>query len=323
MFGLIAAGIAASPLHAATDRYDYDALGRLIRRIDDQNRTTDYNYDAAGNITHVSGGGMVEPLTVTTTTLGDLRQNETRQFSISGTGLIGVNLRTADPRIAVSEVVVSADAIFFRLSVAANAPLGAQAIFVENSSGSVAVSLNVVPVLAFLIAPTPITVPPDGIARRFTLQLSEPLAEAMSFSLSTLSPTIAKPNSTLLNLAPGQAQADLGVIGLTQGVTVLRLRSADLLQAIESLVFVSPGAANPANYSNRVVVLRGYPWGSAGINGFGNAVSSIVVHRGAFPWILAPAGSDSVALRIQRWVPWTEKASNALMLSPFVRVVRQ
>jgi len=32
-------------------RYDYDALGRLIRVIDEQGRVTEYVYDPAGNLT--------------------------------------------------------------------------------------------------------------------------------------------------------------------------------------------------------------------------------------------------------------------------------
>ena len=37
-------------------RYDYDALGRLIRVIDEQGRVTEYVYDPAGNLLHETKG---------------------------------------------------------------------------------------------------------------------------------------------------------------------------------------------------------------------------------------------------------------------------
>src|SRR3954470_13160742 len=66
---LVAACVAlgALPSHApaAQERYDYDALGRLIRVIDEQGRVTQYVYDAAGNILQVITGGTAQAPTVT------------------------------------------------------------------------------------------------------------------------------------------------------------------------------------------------------------------------------------------------------------------
>ncbi|HEY4542149.1 MAG TPA: RHS repeat domain-containing protein, partial [Noviherbaspirillum sp.] len=47
----------ASPAFAALERYDYDAIGRLIRVIDEKDRVTEYTYDAVGNILKVDTGG--------------------------------------------------------------------------------------------------------------------------------------------------------------------------------------------------------------------------------------------------------------------------
>jgi len=63
----VLATLFAGPVQAGEERYDYDALGRLVRVIDEQGRVTEYVYDAAGNILQVivSGTGSAQPPAVT------------------------------------------------------------------------------------------------------------------------------------------------------------------------------------------------------------------------------------------------------------------
>src|SRR2546425_1234908 len=58
---------------AGQERYDYDALGRLIRVIDEQGRVTEYVYDAAGNLLQVITGGTAQAPTVTAITPTSIR----------------------------------------------------------------------------------------------------------------------------------------------------------------------------------------------------------------------------------------------------------
>ena len=75
---------------AATERYDYDPLGRLIRVIDGGGRVTEYDYDAAGNIRAVRVGGSATALqpTVTAVTPAGFRKAEAVQITVTGTNFV-------------------------------------------------------------------------------------------------------------------------------------------------------------------------------------------------------------------------------------------
>lgn len=84
--------------HAAQERYDYDALGRLIRVIDEQGRVTEYVYDAAGNFLQViSGAGGAQMPTIASISPNSIRRGETKAIQITGTGLTGVQVSVSDP----------------------------------------------------------------------------------------------------------------------------------------------------------------------------------------------------------------------------------
>src|SRR5437870_10586029 len=77
---------------AGQERYDYDALGRLIRVIDEQGRVTEYVYDAAGNLLQVITGGTAQAPTVTAITPTSIRRGETKQFQFPGTDMTGTTV---------------------------------------------------------------------------------------------------------------------------------------------------------------------------------------------------------------------------------------
>jgi len=123
---------------AGAERYDYDALGRLVRVIDEQGRVTEYVYDPAGNLLQVivSGAGGAPAPAVTSISPGSIRRGETRSFVITGTGLTGARLSTSDPALEISALQASATQITFDLTVLASAPLGAHLFSLSNAAGS-------------------------------------------------------------------------------------------------------------------------------------------------------------------------------------------
>ena len=87
----------ASSAHAAQERYDYDALGRLIRVIDEAGRVTEYVYDPAGNILQViTASSGAQGLSGTATTPNALRRGETKAIIIAGNYFIGAQGNTTD-----------------------------------------------------------------------------------------------------------------------------------------------------------------------------------------------------------------------------------
>jgi len=108
----------APTAQAATERYDYDALGRLIRVIDGQGRVTEYEYDAAGNIRAVRTGGSAAALapTITGVTPAGFRKSESVAVTVTGTNFIGARLTSADPEIDITNVATTATQYRFTVS---------------------------------------------------------------------------------------------------------------------------------------------------------------------------------------------------------------
>ncbi len=299
--------LSAGAVHAAADRFDYDPAGRLIRRIDDQSRGTDYVYDPAGNVLQVGAPGQALPPSITSGPLPDQRRNEVRQVSVGGSGLAGVSIKTSHPGIVVTGLVVTATAASFRLWVSNQVPLGRQEVVFQNSAGSVSLPFNVLPAVGFTFVPEPISVAPDNIARKFSLQLSEPFADAKTFGLATLSSGIAKPSAAQISFAPGQTQANLGIIGITQGTTLLRLYNTGLNEPVESLVYVGSGLADLMRLGTAVGVSRGLP---TYLSPTSMASTSYVGISRAVPWYASPgAMANSSAVGISRGTPWYASSS--------------
>lgn len=312
-------GATVCDVNAAADRFDYDSAGRLIRRIDDQSRGTDYVYDSAGNVLQVTAPGQALPPSITSGPLSDQRRNDIRQVAVGGTGLAGVVIKTSHSGIVVSHIGQSATAINFRLAVSNQTPLGPQQLTFQSVVSSVSLPFNVLPAVGFTFVPEPISVPPDNIARKFSLQLSEPFADAKTFSLATLSPGVAKPKSPQIGFAPGQTQADIGVIGITQGATLLRLYNTGLNEPVESLIYVGPGQADLLRLGNAVGVSRGLP---TYLSPTSIASTSYVGISRDAPWYASPgAMANSSAVGIARGTPW-HAASTATWNSTAVGIAR-
>jgi YD repeat-containing protein len=213
---------------AAQERYDYDALGRLIRVIDEQGRVTQYVYDAAGNILQVITGGAADAPAIAAVAPTSIRRGETSRVTISGSGFLGGTVSTADAGLDVSAVQTTATQVSFSLAVALTAALGPQAIRITNAAGTASTSITVNPVLPkVFVDPTPLAIPPDNTPRAITVRLSNPdnidhvLALSMSNAKASISPAS-------LTIPAGQTQAIATVRGISAGQSTLTIASATL-----------------------------------------------------------------------------------------------
>src|SRR5439155_26641069 len=105
--------IGSAELNAGQERYDYDALGRLIRVIDEQGRVTEYVYDAAGNILQVITGGAAQAPAITAISPTSIRRGGTAQVTITGSGFTGAEVSASDPGLDISGVQTVATQISF------------------------------------------------------------------------------------------------------------------------------------------------------------------------------------------------------------------
>lgn len=221
-----------APALAGEERYDYDALGRLVRVIDEQGRVTEYVYDAAGNILQVivSGPGSAQPPVVTTSNVTSIRRGETKAFQITGTGLTGAHVSTPDSGLDISGLQVSATQISFSLTATAAAALGVHTISIANAGGTTSIQLTVNPVLPKLnMAPLPIAVPPSGTGRQFFVTLSSPdtIDHVVSLVSSNTARMTVSPAS--VTFSAGQIEKLVTVTGHTAGNAAVNLSSPQLV----------------------------------------------------------------------------------------------
>ncbi len=215
--------------HAATERYDYDALGRLIRWVDGAGQATEYVYDAAGNLKEVIAAGTATVPPVASVTPDALRRGEVRDVMVIGSGLTGTRLSMPDAGLTISGFAATATQASFRLSAGATAVLGSQAFALTNAAGTAAFSLRIDPVLpTMLVSPTPLAVPPDGVARAFTIRLSNTDHYDHTITLSTADASIASVTPASVTIPAGQTEVRANITGLKAGTTSIRLSSATL-----------------------------------------------------------------------------------------------
>ena len=238
---LIFAIVLALPLAAvaAQERYEYDALGRLTRMIDGQGRVTEYVYDAVGNILEVRAGGAALAPSVASVSPVAMRRGSSAGVTIAGTNLGNVQVQAADAQLQISAVAATATSVTFNLAVGPTATLGASAITLRNAAGAASTSISVQPTLPVAsIAPTPLAIPPDNVARGFTVALSHADLIAHTLNVSSDQPTIASVSPASAVIAAGQTQANFQITGRLGGQTIIRV-SSPTLAPIAIPVFVT------------------------------------------------------------------------------------
>ncbi len=225
--------------HAGQESYDYDALGRLIRVIDEQGRVTQYTYDAAGNLLQVDTGATAQAPTITSITPAAIRRGQSLRIAIVGKGLTGVDIKVSDPGLNVSGVVATATQVSFTLTVSLTATLGPSLIRLANAAGTATTSITINPVLpTVLIDPSPLAIAPDNVARQITIRLSNPDNIDYTFALSTVNPTVASISPASVTIPAGQTLAQASITGKVLGLTTLTLTSPTL-GTIQFPVFVT------------------------------------------------------------------------------------
>lgn len=305
----------AGTVQAAEQRYDYDPLGRLIRSVGDGS-AIEYAYDPAGNLLNVSSG-EIQPPVISSSNLGDFRRNTSRQAAVSGNHLSSVNIRATHPGITLDNLVTSDTTVSFKLSVASSVPLGAHQLVFESASGTASVGLNVLPELLVVVEPQPIAVPPDSMARKFFVRLSEPDSQELTFALTTLASNIAKFQAASVTIPAGQTTAEIGIIGVVNGTTMLRLSNALFINPIETIVTVSSGAGSQTSFSRPVGIVRLVPWTvSSDIHTLSKSVGVMRI----VPWVYAPDTSTiSKSVGIVLGGPY-DQPSEIVVVSPPVGI---
>ena len=260
LLGLFA-GVATT--HAAEERYDYDPLGRLIRVIDEQGRVTEYVYDPAGNIQQVIGGttaGLQAPV-ITTITPTAIRRDRVKVIQITGSGFQGLRVSVTDASIDISNLSVSATSVSFSVAVSSAAALGAHTVILTNTQGSASAAITVLPAISYVVTPNPIIVPPDNLARQFTITASEPDTEAVTFTAAS-NPAVARVGTTPLTLAAGQTQVIGTITPVAAGTTALVLNSPTFVDTQPKgnvLIYVTTDIANANVVRQTLGVVKGDP----------------------------------------------------------------
>jgi YD repeat-containing protein len=250
--------------HAAplTDRFDYDALGRLVRVIDSAGRVTEYVYDAVGNILAVKTGGSVGDLvpTVSAVSIASFRKGAAAQVVVTGTNFAASRLNSADASITIDVVTTTATQYSFSVSAADAAVPGVKSFTIANSAGSANFSLTLapqLPVAAF--NPQPIALPPDKAPRTFTVVLSnaDTVAHVVNFSVDNVALATVSPAS--VTFAPGEVSKTIQISGLAGGTTTVRATSASLAAAAAPVFVTADFAGVRTAYGALVGVLMPTP----------------------------------------------------------------
>jgi len=240
---------------AATDQYDYDPLGRLIRWVAPNGQVTEYVYDAAGNILSVTQAGAVQPPSVSGISPTFLRRSATTSVTLTGSGFLGASLTTTMPGVTISGVTIQNSEFKFSATVAQEVPIGAAPFQLKNSLGVVAFSLNVQPALPKIdLTPKPISLVNSGAAGQYTLTLSNADLIAHGLSVSMDDPSVATVTPASSTIAAGQTTLNLSLAGLKTGTTTLRIESATLGATLFP-IFVGPPVTGSLRVGSRAVAV--------------------------------------------------------------------
>lgn len=241
---------------AGTERFDYDALGRLVRHIDSPGTITEYVYDGVGNILEVRRSIEAGPPVVSTVLPATLRRGQSLRIAITGSRLSGARVATSDPELDISSLTAAATGVSFTLSASAAAALGARVFTVSTSTGSAIFSLMIAPqVPALSFAPSAVSLK-AGQTQEVTLMLSNPDSVAHSLSLAIANSTVASVSTASITLLPGQTSAVVSVSAIASGVTALNIGSPTLGPTAVGIYVSAPFAGETAAYAPLVGVFR-------------------------------------------------------------------
>jgi YD repeat-containing protein len=241
---------------AGTERFDYDALGRLVRHIDSPGTVTEYVYDGVGNILEVRRSLEAGPPVVSTVLPASVRRGQSVRIALTGSRLSGARVATSDPELDISSLTAAATGVSFTLSASAAATLGARVFTVSTSTGHTIFSLLIAPQLpALSFAPSAVTLQ-AGQTQEVTLTLSNPDSVAHSLSLAIGNTAVASVSTASITLSPGQTSAVFSVSGIASGVTALNIGSPTLAPTAVGIYVSAPFTGESAAYAPLVGIFR-------------------------------------------------------------------
>lgn len=213
---------------AGTERFDYDALGRLVRHIDSSGTVTEYVYDGVGNILEVRRSLEAGPPVVSTVLPASVRRGQSLRIALTGSRLSGARVATSDPELDISSLTAATTGVSFTLGASAAAALGARVFTVSTSTGNTIFSLMIEPQLpALSFAPSAVTLT-AGQTKEVTITLSNPDSVAHSLSLAITNTAVASVSPASITLSPGQTSAVFSVSAIASGTATLNVGSATL-----------------------------------------------------------------------------------------------
>ncbi|WP_186406698.1 RHS repeat domain-containing protein [Candidatus Accumulibacter aalborgensis] len=248
---------AATTARAGTERFDYDALGRLVRHLDSSGTVTEYAYDGVGNILEVRGSSNAGPPTVGSVVPTAVRRGQSVRLEVNGNWLSGARVTTSDPELNISNALTSAvTGASFTLTASAAAALGARVFTLSTSRGSAIFSLMIdpqMPTVSFAPFPDALAA---GQSQQVTIILSNPDQVAHTLTLAIANPAVASVSPASVTFPPGQTQASVSVSAIASGTTLLNARSATLAPAELAIYVSAPVAGASSAYAPMVGVLR-------------------------------------------------------------------
>lgn len=240
---------------AGTEKYDYDALGRLTSFFNPQGLITRYTYDGVGNIREVQVGLQPQPpvIVIGSVSPAQIRRGASQQITIESDALYemsGTNITTPDAYFSISGLQISGKQITFLLGASELAQLGSNTFKVTGSAGSSSFAVIVNPSLPILeISPIPIAIPPNNTPYKFIVRLGSQDNIDHTITLSTADTNIAQLASTTVTILAGSTEVTTEIAGRTDGGTSLSASSTGL-QSIAIPVYVTENStAGSANFS--------------------------------------------------------------------------
>lgn len=268
-------------VHSSQERYDYDALGRLIRSIGGQGQVTEYLYDSVGNLLQVASGADAVPApTITSITPASVKPGQIALVTIVGAGLTGGSVTPSIAALDVSSVLAGSTQITFVLTVAQDIAPGQQSFKIASAAGAATVSINVVGVPPKMsVEPMPLAIPPDNVGRNFTIRLSKPDVVDNVIVLAASNQNISVSPATI-TIRAGDTVATASVKGVSAGLSAISLSSSSMgnisipVFITAEFVGISTGYASPLG-----VLLTPPPSSGSGIPQMARSVLGVAVGK--------------------------------------------
>jgi YD repeat-containing protein len=256
---LVCLVVSTGSVWAGQERYEYDALGRLIVHIDASNEAARYTYDAAGNLlTVVTGVAALPAPSVSSLAPAVVRRGETKTFLLTGQNLANATVQTPEAGLTVTNLQRSATQIQFDLSAGSSVPLGTNTLTVSSAAGSTSVGLTVRPALPVIsVEPSPLALPPNNAGASVTLRLSNADVVAHAIAITSSDASKITVNPGVIALAAGQTTASFSITSLAAGFANLQFASPELATQTVPVFVTSDFRGVNTSYATPVGIVVG------------------------------------------------------------------